>query len=232
MTIPHTVSPASVALAAFASGEPFAIVDGHEHIDLLRLGAREVIEECERLRAILSAMSRAKLGEGALVEIHTPTVPPADGTTGLRFVVCCASQSEQALAEGIFAVVRDIFGRLEVDMTVKSAGETGTQAMHKEPVEPETSEKQTADPARPLSLYLVTTREPVGYDEYSAFVVAAETETAARTLAANAAHYSTHTDEEAEATCWGNPGRSTCVCVGVADPSVERGVVLDSFNAG
>lgn len=130
MTIPNTVSPGSKALAAFVVANPFAPISDIEQVNLLRTGAREIIEECERLRAILSAMSRAKLGDGACVEIHTPTVAPTDGTTGLRFVVCCASQSEQALAEGIFAVVRDIFGRLDVDMEVKSAGETGTQAMH------------------------------------------------------------------------------------------------------
>lgn len=83
-----------------------------------------------------------------------------------------------------------------------------------------------------MNLYLITTTEPYGYDEFDAFVVAAETETAAGRFAAERANWGALVGIEASDTCWGNRERSTCVVVGTAAPDVAPGVVLASFNAG
>lgn len=83
-----------------------------------------------------------------------------------------------------------------------------------------------------MNLYLISSIAAVGYDEYDSFVVAAETETAARTAAANHVSHAGYTDEEARDTTWGNPTYSTGDLIGAAAPGVTAGVVLASFNAG
>jgi len=115
------ISQGARALAAFAKGK--LPVD----LDLAREGAAEVIAEVRRLREILTTMQRGGLGEAALVEMLKPT---KDAT--LRFVVCCASKDEEALARAVQGVMARVFARLGADLTPMDGTVTGTLAMDAE----------------------------------------------------------------------------------------------------
>ena len=78
--------------------------------------------------------------------------------------------------------------------------------------------------ARRHDLWLLERIYRVHFDEAIGFVVAAETEAEARSLASQDAG-----DEGQEA--WLNPWRSTCECIGEASQADAR-VVLRSFRSG
>ena len=80
-------------------------------------------------------------------------------------------------------------------------------------------------------LYLLTQSTNTGYDTYDSCVVCAPDADTARTIQPNGA---------SRADVWQAWGRSWAysddevkvTLIGVADPSVEQGVVLASYNAG
>jgi len=81
-----------------------------------------------------------------------------------------------------------------------------------------------------VNLYLLTQTENVGYDTYDAAIVCAESEEEAVKI---------HPDGEIfnDGWTWGlswvmYPRDVKCQKIGVADKSIEKGVVLASFNAG
>ena len=114
------VSEGARALQAWVKGNG-------EASELAREGAREVIDECRRLREIQRVMQESALGEAAMVEVLRPTKEAA-----LRFIVCCGSRDEEVLAKGIWDVLRRIFDRMGVDLVQGEAGVTGTLAMDAE----------------------------------------------------------------------------------------------------
>lgn len=77
-----------------------------------------------------------------------------------------------------------------------------------------------------MNIYVLTRIGMTGYDEYSDFVVAAETEQRARKLA-----------QERDRTAgnestWTDPTHSTCTAIGTALLFVSEGIVAYSFHAG
>lgn len=77
-----------------------------------------------------------------------------------------------------------------------------------------------------MNLYLLTTREPVEYDEHYSFVVAAVSGIGAR------AEVLAWPNIDGEEWRWSDCAHSTCTQIGTAAPDVAPGVVLASFNAG
>ena len=79
-----------------------------------------------------------------------------------------------------------------------------------------------------MNLYLLTRPKdnPAGYDEYVGAVVAADTADDARLISPG--------DGEAgeEDPTWIPPDKVVVRLIGIADPSVAPGAVMDSFNAG
>lgn len=76
-----------------------------------------------------------------------------------------------------------------------------------------------------MKLYLLTRNDKTGYDEYLGYVIAADTETQARDIAAaNAA------DEGAEV--WNSQLDCNVTLLALNSTKREAGIVLDSFNAG
>ena len=73
-----------------------------------------------------------------------------------------------------------------------------------------------------MNIYLLERTGRVGYDEYDGFVIAADTETEARSLC----------DSGDEGDIWGNQLDVSCTLIGEASENWERGIVLGSFNAG
>lgn len=74
----------------------------------------------------------------------------------------------------------------------------------------------------------------VGYDCYSAHVVAAETENIARTMVpcgCECNNYEDKHDGDHVSCTWRDPAQATAECIGVA-ASTEPSVVLSSFHAG
>lgn len=117
------VSESARALQTWAKGKG----DANE---LAREGAREVIDECRRLREILRVMSDGGLGEAAMVEFLRSTKESA-----VRFVVCCGSRDEEVLAKGMWTVLHGIFDRVGVELVQTEANVTGTLAMDAEVTE-------------------------------------------------------------------------------------------------
>jgi hypothetical protein len=78
-----------------------------------------------------------------------------------------------------------------------------------------------------LFLYKLTQDDRTGYDTYDSCVVAAESKEAAR-------QFNPDGEWDAEwAMAWASsPDLVTVQLLGVADPSIEAGIILASFNAG
>lgn len=86
-----------------------------------------------------------------------------------------------------------------------------------------------------MNIYLLTRTDVADWDDFDGFVVCAESETDACNI--------THTDqasiaqnvEQRLSTPRAHPYTPECweiKAIGIAHPSVERGIVLDSFKAG
>jgi len=73
-----------------------------------------------------------------------------------------------------------------------------------------------------MNLYLIDRIGHVGYDEFDGFVIAAESETEARSLC----------NQADEGDIWGNQLDATCELIGTAKDGTNKGVILESFNAG
>lgn len=81
-------------------------------------------------------------------------------------------------------------------------------------------------PGQELKLYLIESSDPVVWDEYSGFVVVAESPAAA-----------TQVLMEKWAETWGAAKRAYWSAqkpeyLGLADPSLQPSIILESFNAG
>lgn len=82
-----------------------------------------------------------------------------------------------------------------------------------------------------MKLYLITQRERTGYDTYDSAVVCAESELDARNTHAHGIPSETYNPWESD--MWASsPDNVTAELIGEASPSVEKGIVLASFNAG
>lgn len=114
------VSEGARALQAWVRGKG-------EAGDLAREGAREVIDECRRLREILRVMAEGGLGEGVLFEMLRPTE-----TAVLRMVICCGSRDEASLSDAVYSALREVLSRYGADIAPTEAGVTGTLAMDSE----------------------------------------------------------------------------------------------------
>lgn len=81
-----------------------------------------------------------------------------------------------------------------------------------------------------MKLFLLERREgyEAEYDENEGFVIAAETHSEARKIAANSIG-SRHVEEP---ITWLNAERSKITCIGSANLNVEPGIVLTDFKAG
>ena len=79
-----------------------------------------------------------------------------------------------------------------------------------------------------MKLYLLTRpdEQSAEYEEFIGAVVAADTAEEARRIHPGEADGTTH------ARYWITPDKVIVKLIGQADPSIPRGVVLDSFNAG
>lgn len=76
-----------------------------------------------------------------------------------------------------------------------------------------------------MNLYLLTQDVNVGYDTYDSVIVCAESEEEAVKIPPDGEYRWDDTWAE-------NPSLVKCRKIGVADESIEKGVVLASFNAG
>jgi hypothetical protein len=89
-----------------------------------------------------------------------------------------------------------------------------------------------------VKLWLLTQYKCCDYDTYDAVVVAAETEEAAKRIRPNGTiindeEYSESEDEDSAWGSWPEHTRYiTAECLGEAEPEIEAGVILASFNAG
>lgn len=98
-----------------------------------------------------------------------------------------------------------------------------------------------------MNLYLISQEENQSYDTYDSAVVAAESESEARTIdPANSDYYEWDTESESwqfvyhdgtkikqKRGDWANRLENIKVTLlGKADPSIKKGVVCASFNAG
>lgn len=77
-----------------------------------------------------------------------------------------------------------------------------------------------------MDLYVLERVGDVGYDEYSAFVVAAEGPVQAREIAVSQSSGDEPTSE------WLNPACSEIELIGYAAPHIEASLILSDFNAG
>lgn len=76
-----------------------------------------------------------------------------------------------------------------------------------------------------MNLYLIERTDKIGWDEYDSAVVCAESLEDAKKI--NPCEYA-----EKQGKQWVDPQHITGVLIGTADPSITRGVVCASFNAG
>ena len=73
-----------------------------------------------------------------------------------------------------------------------------------------------------MKLYLLTRLDEIDYDEYTGFVIAAETSDEAKGLAIEA-----EDNDEGEEHEW------ECVCISkTVEPDIKLGIILESFSAG
>lgn len=81
-----------------------------------------------------------------------------------------------------------------------------------------------------MNLYLIERDDKASYDEYVSAIVCAESEEEAVKIHPNGEIWGTVS--QWDYTWAENPSLVKCRKIGVADESIEKGVVLDSFNAG
>ncbi len=81
-----------------------------------------------------------------------------------------------------------------------------------------------------MNIYLLTQDVTVGYDTYDSAIVCAESEEEAVKIHPNGEIWGTVS--QWDYTWAENPSLVKCRRIGVADKSIEKGVVLASFNAG
>ncbi|AQG98640.1 hypothetical protein A9R05_07435 [Burkholderia sp. KK1] len=78
-----------------------------------------------------------------------------------------------------------------------------------------------------MNLYLIAQEQMTGYDTFDSAVVAAESEDDARLI------HPYFRDDDWDITVWcTGPEHVEVKFLGVADPSIPRGVICASFNAG
>lgn len=81
-----------------------------------------------------------------------------------------------------------------------------------------------------MNIYLLTQDVNVGWDTYDSAIVCAESEEEAVKIHPGGDFFDTGWEWNAD---WvKNPSHVECKKIGVADESIEKGVVLASFNAG
>jgi len=80
-----------------------------------------------------------------------------------------------------------------------------------------------------MNLYLITRNDNVGYDEYDAAVIAAETEEAAKSFIVDGNEIWGWTQNYSS-----DPKNIdiSIELIGVATPDIEAGILIASFNAG
>lgn len=120
-------SESAKALQAWARGSG-------EASPAVREGAREVIDECRRLREILRVMAEGGLGDGVLFEMLRPTESAA-----LRVVICCGSRDETTLVDAVYSALREVFSRYGADIDPTTEIATGTTAMDPDALAPAVS---------------------------------------------------------------------------------------------
>lgn len=84
-----------------------------------------------------------------------------------------------------------------------------------------------------LSLYLVSQNKNKNYDTYDSFVIACEDKDVARHTNPDNGAAMTEEDWASHFSTWcSSPRHVKVTYLGTADPSVKRGIVCKSFNAG
>jgi len=79
-----------------------------------------------------------------------------------------------------------------------------------------------------MNLYVISQSEERDWDTYDSAVVAAENEDSARRI-----HPGGYSEDDWSSRSWAHsPENVTVRLIGVAEPGVEPGVVVASFNAG
>ena len=71
-----------------------------------------------------------------------------------------------------------------------------------------------------MNIYLLERTDRWSYDDHDAFVVAAESEEEAKNM------------QLGSPSTWTTPDKIKVTLIGVATPNIEKGKILDSFNAG
>jgi hypothetical protein len=77
-----------------------------------------------------------------------------------------------------------------------------------------------------MNLYLLTRNDDWCYESFDALVVAAESEEDAITIRPESR------DTTAPCSGWTTPENIAATLIGVAAPDVQRGVILESYDAG
>ena len=82
-----------------------------------------------------------------------------------------------------------------------------------------------------MNIYKLTRPDTCGYDEYDSVIVAAKNEDDAKTI------HPSHpglpvTDDEVQYDSWVRLSKVQVELIGIANPSIPRGVICASFNAG
>lgn len=79
-----------------------------------------------------------------------------------------------------------------------------------------------------LKIYKISQTENTGYDTYDSCIVCAESEKEAQNM-----HPSSDTEWGHTWTSWcSSPDKVTVEYIGEADPKIQKGIILSSFNAG
>ena len=80
-----------------------------------------------------------------------------------------------------------------------------------------------------MNIYLLSQDVNKGYDTFNACVVGAESEEDAKTIAPT----NCSMDDIYTTSTWARHTEDVkCKCIGKADPSIQRGLIIASFNAG
>ena len=74
-----------------------------------------------------------------------------------------------------------------------------------------------------MNLYCISQSENDGYDTYDSAIVCAENEADAKAI---------HPDEAEDYYSWTDINNISVKLIGTADPTIKKGLVLASFNAG
>ena len=84
-----------------------------------------------------------------------------------------------------------------------------------------------------LNLYLVSQDEHTDYDTYDSFVIACENAEVARYTNPGSGDAMTEKDWKYAYRSWcSSPDNVKVTYLGIAHPSVKRGIICSSFNAG